>query len=261
MGLLVSLISMILCAIVYVRMYRRDLPEPIGKKKAALPVILGIFAPILSVIAAGALSTLVLALVGKGGLENIPNLVLRSLLASFIVAGFTEEIVKGLLFLSVVKVTKPRTVYQTGMLCAGIGFGFTALEILLYGGNNALTALGRIPTFALHMVFGLIMGLQFGLARYCRVNGKPGVGKHRVLALFLPVLWHTLYDASTAFNAAIRSTDTSAQKIGVVIALIAIVVSFTLQIVLLVSFLRRSEAYSAMRIDEPEGSAETPAEA
>ena len=39
MGLLVAIIASVLCAVVYVRMYRREVPEPIGKKKAALPAL------------------------------------------------------------------------------------------------------------------------------------------------------------------------------------------------------------------------------
>lgn len=249
MGLIVSLISTILCAVVYVRMYRRDLPEPIGKKKAALPAVLGFFAPILSTMAAGLFSIGAVALMGGSIQDSIHSLILRSLLGSFIIAGFTEELVKFLLFLLTVKIAKPKNVYEYGMLCAGIGFGFTALEILLYGSGNAVVALSRIPTFALHMVFGLIMGVQLGLARYSRLKGE-GSRKHICLALLLPVLLHTVYDAATFSNAGIRADDDTTMKVAIVIGLVVILVSVVFQFALLIQFRKKSEAYCGMLFSE-----------
>ena len=47
MGLIVAIITAIICTVVYVRMYKRELPEPAGVKRAAIPVALGVLAVIL----------------------------------------------------------------------------------------------------------------------------------------------------------------------------------------------------------------------
>ena len=181
LGILVSLIATSLCAVVYVRMYMRDLPTPLEKKKAALPPLLGLFAPL--------------------------SPLLSSLVSAFLSAGFPEELVKFLMLLLAIKLVKPRNVYEYGMLGAGVGFGFTALEEALYGGGNVVTAASRIPFFAMHMIFDLIMGLLLGLARYRKEKGLGGVGLRRFLALLLPILWHTLYDSATVTNPGVGMED------------------------------------------------------
>ena len=47
MGLIVAIITAIICTVVYVRMYKRQLPEPAGVKRAAIPVALGVLAVVL----------------------------------------------------------------------------------------------------------------------------------------------------------------------------------------------------------------------
>ena len=44
MALIVSLISFALCAFFYVRMIRREIPEPMTKKQSVVPVLLGLAA-------------------------------------------------------------------------------------------------------------------------------------------------------------------------------------------------------------------------
>ena len=247
MGLLVALVAVVPCAIIYVRMYRREAPEPIGKRKALLPVVLGLIAPFFSTLLVGLIGFFILQIAGGRTLpELIPSRVLSSLAGSFLLAGFTEELIKFLLFLLTVKLVKPKNVYEYGLLCAGIGFGFTVLEDALYGGGNVTVALARLLFFAMHMAFGLIMGTYYGLSKYDRRKGRDSAGRHLFLALFLPVLWHTLYDAATTANAGITSEDETMQMVGVVIAIIAIIVSVVLQFVVLVRFKKKSEEYCAM---------------
>ena len=45
MGFLASIIAFALCAFVYVRMIRREVPEQIGKAQAWVPIAVGIAAP------------------------------------------------------------------------------------------------------------------------------------------------------------------------------------------------------------------------
>ena len=255
MGFITSLIAFILCAFVYVRMIRREVPEQIGKAQAWVPVGAGVIAPIISTVIAVGLGMLTIKLHGgeitQSGV-NMPaqqaqqetNVVLRSLIKSFRVAGSTEELVKLLLALLMVKIFKPKNVYEYALAFIGVGFGFTALEEVLYGGGG-LASLSRLPGFAMHMVFAILMGVNLGLARYAKLHGGSA-GKHIFLGLFLPVLWHTLYDAATTFNAGFDATDENVQVAAVVIALIATVASTVLQFVLLVRFKNNAVKYSEM---------------
>ena len=233
MGFITSLIAFILCAFVYVRMIRREVPEQIGKAQAWVPVGAGLIAPIISTVIAVGLGMLTIKLHGgeitQSGVtmpvqqaQQETNVVLRSLIKSFRVAGFTEELVKLLLALLMVKIFKPKNVYEYALAFIGVGFGFTALEEVLYGGGG-LASLSRLPGFAMHMVFAILMGVNLGLA-----------------------LWHTLYDAATTFNAGFDATDENVQVAAVVIALIVTVASTVLQFVLLVRFKNNAVKYSEM---------------
>jgi hypothetical protein len=236
-------------------MIRREVPEQIGKAQAWVPVGAGLIAPIISTVIAVGLGMLTIKLHGgeitQSGVtmpvqqaQQETNVVLRSLIKSFRVAGFTEELVKLLLALLMVKIFKPKNVYEYALAFIGVGFGFTALEEVLYGGGG-LASLSRLPGFAMHMVFAILMGVNLGLARYAKLHGGSA-GKHIFLGLFLPVLWHTLYDAATAFNAGLESTDENVQVAAVVIALIVTVASTVLQFVLLVRFKNNAVKYSEM---------------
>lgn len=247
MGLLVSIISSVLCAVLYVRMVKREIPEPMTKKQTTPPVVLGLFAPILATVLVLGLGLAVSALTDGKGL-GIQNLVLSSLVGSALRAGLTEELVKFLLFLVIVKRLRPKNVYEYAVMVAGIGFGFTVLEEIIYGGDNVVAALFRLPGFALHMVFGLIMGLYLGLARYQKQRGESG-GRETCLALLLPVLFHTVFDAATATNAAFSAEDEYVQFQGALIGLVVVAVAFVLQIVILVLFKKNTEKYCGMAVD------------
>ena len=252
MGFLTSVIAFALCAVVYVRMIRREVPQQIGKAQAWVPVGAGLIAPIISTVIALGLGLLTIKLLGGEITDtgvNMPvrqemNVVLRSLIKSFRVAGFTEELVKLLLALLMVKIFKPKNVYEYALAFVGVGFGFTALEEVLYG-SGGLVSLFRLPTFAMHMVLAILMGVNLGFARYEKLHGGS-TGKYIFLGLFLPVLWHTLYDAATACNAGLDASDENVQMAAIVIALIAAVASTVLQFVLLVRFKKNAVKYSEM---------------
>ena len=131
LGLIAAVVATILCAVVYVRMYKREVPEPIGKMKAAIPIGFGIFAVFLTtpLILVGPL--LFKKLTGSSIADLVPSPWIRSLVTSFCLAGFSEEFIKFLMFLIVIRIVKPKSVYEYGLLCAGIGVGFTGLEDLL----------------------------------------------------------------------------------------------------------------------------------
>lgn len=249
MGLIAAVIATALCAVVYVRMYQRELPEPIGKRQAAIPVGFGVISvlltlPLLVLIALG-----VKAVIGGSIADVVPNPVLSSLIRSFFLAGFTEEIIKFGMFLIVIRLVKPKNVYEYGFLCAGVGFGFTGLEDLYYGLQNPVGSVFRVLFFAMHMMFGLLMGIQLGLAAYSKRRGRNDAGTHMALALGLPVLWHTVFDASTTTNAAINSDDRTVQIIGLIIAIAVCLISIAMQFVLLIQFKNRVREYCGMRTD------------
>ncbi|MBP3892457.1 MAG: PrsW family intramembrane metalloprotease [Atopobiaceae bacterium] len=257
MGLIAAVIATVICAVLYVRMYQREVPEPIGKRQAAIPVGLGVIA-VFCTLPLYILSGFMIKTLTGGSISNVvSSLALRSLIGSFILAGFTEEFIKLLMFLIVVKVVKPKNVYEYGFLCAGVGFGFTGLEDVIYGLQNPVSSIFRVFFFGMHMMFGLIMGLQLGFAKFSKQQGKSGL-KHTILALFLPVLWHTLFDASTVTNVAFNADDENVQMIGVIVAIVMCVVSIVLQFVLLFRFKNKTAEYCAMRFDDMVSGGEAP---
>ena len=214
---------------IYIRMVRREASGTLGKK-SIVPAVLGFIAPVFSFIALMLLNIAVKKIAGPSFSITIPNLVLKSLLKAFVGAGFTEEFTKLLFALLAVAIVRPKNVYTYSLMFIGVGFGFTALEEILYGGGNDLMTLGRLPCFALHMVFGMIMGVNLGLAKY-----KHSAG-HVFAGLILPVLWHTVYDAATVDNAGLAIES----DLALVLALVVDVVTIVLQFVMLSRFKKQS---------------------
>ena len=245
MEFFVTILSSLLCLFVYVRMYKKDQPQPIGFLKAALPVGLGAFAPFLSTTLFLLIGLAVAKFAGTTVSQSISSAPLKSFVSAFLTAGFPEEFVKFILLLIVLWIAKPKNVYEYAFLGAGIGFGFTVLEDYLYGDGNLSAALIRIPTFASHMVFGMIMGLNLGIARHKKLFGGSAF-MNRLLAFCLPLLWHTVYDAFTVANFALFTEDSSLQDTGLLVGMGIMVLSIVLHIVLLVRFRKKAPIYCAM---------------
>jgi len=254
MGLIIGLIASILCAVIYMNMCKREQPLPMEKKKEVLPVVFGIAAPVLATVAV-ILLVVAVSRITNGAVHELP-VILRSLISSFVMAGFPEELIKLLLVLLAIRIIKPKNVYEYVILGAGIGFGFTGLEDALYGSGSVVAALSRIPTFALHMAFGVIMGQHLGLAKYVRKNNTGNSGKHVLLALLLPVFWHTLYDAATASNLALQAESEDMQLAGILVALIIVAASVIMQFITLGRCKKKCEEYCRMTTgtDVPETS-------
>lgn len=255
MGFLAAIIAFALCAFVYVKMIRREVPEQIGKAQAWVPVAVGFIAPFLSSALAILTGLLIVKLRGgeiTGMNVVVPeqadmSLLLRSLRLAFLIAGFPEELVKLLLALLMVKIFKPKNVYEYALAFAAVGAGFTVLEEALYSGSGLLS-LVRLATFAMHMVFGLVMGVALGHARYTRQHGGSA-GKYIFLGLFLPVLWHTIYDAGTSSNAGFNAEDENVMAAAVIASAVVVVASVALQFVLLIRFKKKAAAYSEMELE------------
>ena len=235
-GYISSFVSFVLCTFVYIRMVRREEPATLGKK-SIIPVVFGLIAPFIVLLFA-----ILFKILLKGATVSSP--VLKSVLNAFIGAGFTEEFVKLLFALLAVAIVKPKTVYSYALMFIGVGFGFTLLEEIVYGGGNSLLSLARLPGFALHMVFGMIMGVNLGIARFKRKQGT-GSAMNVVAALVLPVLWHTVYDAATVDNAGLEAEN----EIALILALAVDVASIVLQFVMLSRFKKKSKGYCEMKTD------------
>ena len=222
-------------------MLRREEPATLGKK-SIVPVALGFIAPIIMFILMIATKLIIVKIAGGQVSIRIQSPILRSLAKAFIGAGFTEELIKLLFALLAVAIIKPKNVYSYALMFIGVGFGFTALEEILYGVDNDLLSLARLPGFALHMVFGMIMGVNLGIARFKRKQGTGGSSIYVFAALFLPVLWHTIYDAATVENAGLETES----DIALLIALVVDVASIVLQFIMLSNFKKKSKALCQM---------------
>lgn len=250
MGIILALVAFALCAIVYVRMVKREIPEPISKKQAIIPVAAGLAAPILATILIIIYGFIMKFTVGVPLAALSDSLLYKSLVTSFVGAGFTEEFVKFLLLLLLVKVLRPKNVYEYVLICVGISVGFTLLEEVTYGGGGgAITALTRIPAFGMHLVFALLMGSHLGIARYNKQNGLGGVGMHCFLGLFLPMLWHTVFDASTVDNTALMVENEATNVTGFIIAAGVMLVSVVMQFVMFAWLKKKTGEYSGMALN------------
>jgi len=236
-GYISSFVSFVLCTFVYIRMVKREEPPTLGKK-SIIPVAVGLVSPVLALFLVIFFSVIIRDF-------SVANPVLRSLFKAFIGAGFTEEFVKLLVALLAVVIVKPKTVYSYALMFIGVGFGFTLLEEFVYGSDNSLLILARLPGFALHMVFGMIMGVNLGLARFKRKQGKGGA-MNIIAGLVLPVLWHTVYDAATVDNAGLKTEN----EIALLVALVVDVAAIVLQFVMLVRFKKKSGAYCQMSFEK-----------
>jgi len=232
-GYISSFVSFVLCTFVYIRMVKREAPPTLGKK-SIIPVALGIVTPVLAFF-------LVILLAALLKDVTVTNPVFKSLYKAFIGAGLTEELVKLMFALIAVAIVKPRTVYSYALMFIGVGFGFTLLEEIVYGGDNSLLILARLPGFALHMVFGMIMGVNLGLARFKKKQGKS-CAMNVIAGLVLPVLWHTVYDAATVDNPGFETEN----EIAILIALVVDVATIVMQFVMLSRFKKKSKEYCQM---------------
>ncbi len=235
-GYISCIVSFILCVFVYVRMVKREEPRTLGKK-SIIPVALGLLTPLFSLFFIILARVLIVSSVGGPVSISVPNLFLKSMAKAFLEASLPEELIKLLFALLAVAIVKPKNVYTYALMFIGVGFGFTALEEFVYGGDNTLFSLARLPGFALHLAFGMIMGVHLGLARFKRKQGTGGSAMHVLAALVLPVLWHTVYDAATVDNAGIEAES----DIALIIALVVNIASIVLQFIMLSRFKKRSK--------------------
>ena len=239
-------ISFIILTIIYVRMIKREVPS-IGKVQALVPVFFGILSLIISV----ALSIGIGYLLIKIGYNknNIDNVALKSVIGAFVAAGLPEEIGKFLFIILSIKIFKPKNVYEYLLIGFGVGMGFTLFEEGLYGVN--LASILRIFVITFHAIFGSIMASYIGKAKYYKTHNveNKNVAFEYAKALLIPIIIHTLYDATNVKNAGLEAgVDENTQGIAVIIALVTILIAFILQIVILIKIKKDTDKLIDMKV-------------
>lgn len=244
MAIIQFILALVILGKLYIRMIKREEPEQISRAQAVLPVIFGAVSVPVSFIMFLAIGNLML----KTGISiNHFPVAVSSVMKALFAAGLPEEITKLLFMLLAILIFRARirNVYEYVLVGAGVGMGFSLLEEFFYG-TGGMTAIIRVITVAAHMIFGMIMARYLGMASHKKVNGKAGAAGEYFLAIAVPVIIHTLFDACTATNTMMNSNDDALQMIGVVIALIAMVVLFVLQIITFKGFKKKTAEYCGL---------------
>ena len=245
MALIQSAVSLLILGFLYRRMIKREIPTPISKSQAIVPVILGVVSLLLS-LAFFIVDGLILGSMGYVGSDYPP--LARSVIGSLAAAGLPEEAAKLLMIIITVVIfrSKIRNVYEYILIGAAVGLGFTLFEEFLYGSDSLLIAAGRLITVAAHMLIGIIMGRHLGIARYYKITGKV----QYILAVIVPVVIHTLYDSCIATNKLLEDNDETIQGIGAVLAVTACVGMFVLQFIILGRTKKNAGKYCEMLLLE-----------
>ena len=127
-----ALFALVICGLIYLRMIKREVPEPIGKLQAILPVILGGICVLVSG-PAGIGLLYAFKSIGVTGETMAP--LPASFFTAFFIAGGVEELFKFLAIIITIVIlkNKVKNVYEYIILGAAVGFGFTVVEDLLAG--------------------------------------------------------------------------------------------------------------------------------
>ena len=248
MAIVQFVLSIIVLGIIYFKMQKRETPS-ISKAQAIVPVIFGIVSLVVSVALAVALG---FGLIKLGyNKNNISNLVLRSISSSFFSAGLPEEIGKCLFIVLSIKIFKPKNVYEYLLAGFGVGMGFTIFEEFLYG-SNLVATVTRIFVITFHSILGSIMASYIGKARYYKLNKTENINTTMlyVKALFIPILIHTLYDATNVKNAGLENgVPDDVQGIAVLIALATMLIAFIFQIIIHVRIKKDTGELIEMKVE------------
>ena len=246
MGIIAFFISLIVLGILYRRMIARDVPEPIGRMQAVVPVLLGVVSAPLSFIFT---LTCGYFLSTNGYTPADHSLITQSVVSAFLFAGLTEELAKFLMILasSAIFSRTVRNVYEYTLIGAAVGMGFTLPEEILYG-SDLLGLLFRIDFIAGHMIFGILMTYFLGMAKYKKLTAQGSPTREYALALLVPMLMHTLYDTFTANNKFLTDADENIQMIGAGMGIVVALAAFVIQIVILVKHKKNAEKLCSLRL-------------
>lgn len=247
MPIVQTILALIVLSLLYARMTKREVPEPMPRSQAIVPIIFGVVSLPLSFMIFLGIGFL-LTEIGYSS-EGLPTVV-RSFNAALFGAGIPEETAKLLIIAVSLLIfrSKLRNVYEYILVGAAVGFGFTVFEEFLYGSDSMVSDIGRLVTIAGHVIFGILMGKHLGLARYCKTSGNGSSALQYILAYIVPLVIHTLYDACL-LNKFQESEDEDLAAIGIVIAIVAFVVFFIFQLIALSKMKKNTGKYCEMGFD------------
>ena len=159
---------------------------------------------------------------------------IQALGRDLILAGGLEEIAKLVIIVVILLIfrKKVKSVYEYILIGACVGIGFALIEEFTYGSAddaNIVSTIGRLISVPAHMTFDMVMAEFLGRARLSKLTGKGSTILNYVLALLVPLVIHTLYDVSTAFNPSLMRGEEK----GVIIALIGYVCLLVYELVVL----------------------------
>jgi RsiW-degrading membrane proteinase PrsW (M82 family) len=166
--------------------------DKFGKEPFGM-LVRAFFAGCLSIVPAIFLEKLLM----DGAPEN--SVVFYSLYNGFVVAGFSEELSKLVLFFIFIWGSKHYNEYFDGVVYAAVlSLGFAGVENIFYvlGGDNFTSSLHTALLRAAvsvpgHFLFGVAMGYYLSLTKFEKRNRSSNLFK----ALFVPLLLHGTFDA------------------------------------------------------------------
>ncbi len=223
-----SVIVIVVLGFLYKKLIDWESPLKISRAQAILPVGLGILSL--------PLSFAIFLFIGYtcknvfGFSIGDGPLLLASFTSALLAAAVNEELAKLIMILIAIIIFRKniKNVYEYILIGGAVGFGFTIVEEYVYGSGIASMIL-RVVTVTFHMMLGFAMGRHLGLARYNKVTGKGSVWKEYLLAYFVPVAVHTIYD-TLAVNKLITAGDEVMQVFGMIMVVVAIALAFALQV-------------------------------
>ncbi len=239
-----SLLALVICGFIYLRMIKREVPEPIGKFQAILPIILGgICVPISGPAGLGLVYAFKSIGIAGEKMANLP----AAFYTAFFVAGGMEELFKFLAIIITIAILKNKisNVYEYILLGAAVGLGFTVVEDFTFGGSIVVLLI-RTPLMFTHMTLNMIMGEFIGRTKYNKQKSEGQTALYWALALIIPMALHTLYDAGTVFNyPAIRGGDF---VVGGILGGVAVLTNIVVLINVLVRTKKNAEKFSGLSI-------------
>ena len=243
------LITVLICGILYFRMIKREVPEHIGWIQALVPVALGMATMEISGFIGVKLFFANAALITS--VSQMPAL-MGSIVSAFMAAGMPEEVIKFIAIILFAAIFKPRlkNVYEYILLGAAIGFGFTIMEEMAYSGDDTgmemVYMLLRKISVPAHMALNMLMGEFIGIAKYRKALNKGSLASCYFIALFVPMLIHTLYDAFTALNRLVVNPDSFVS--GIILALIGFIGFPVWIIYMLIRYKKKTGEFCSMSL-------------
>ena len=232
MTYLATIGTIMILGFLYWRMVKREIPQPVGWLQALLPIAIGMLSHPL---------TIPFSMGYMKALANNPDTLklselnfFQALGRDFILAGGLEEIAKLVIIVVILLIfrKKVKNVYEYILIGACVGTGFTLIEEFTYStadNANIVSTIGRLISVPAHMTLNMVMAEFLGRARFSKLTGKGSTVLNYVLALLVPMVIHTLYDVSTAFNPSLMRGEVK----GMIIALIGYVCLLVYELVVL----------------------------